>query len=273
MAAAMVSEGGSGSRRWSGALREIPGLSGVPCLARATSGTPSAGLRDIPDRTWLPQTPPLRPLPRTQSCQGPKFWGSHWVGGKVSNTASVGSYSGFGLRILWLPFPSFHFPALISLKSPQLFPPSLLPLTSRPCSLRLPTVLTSPRTRPHLWPTFQPKYCVRSFPEPCLHLYPQLFPPRTCLDCRYPEACLCPPPPSSIPRFFPNHFSCLLSTPCLSHRELLSHWFSNLTVHKTRGVCLDVVKNAVSKDSNSLGLDDAQESALLLAFYYDRDGL
>lgn len=134
MAAAMVSEGGSGSRRWSGALREIPGLSGVPCLARATSGTPSAGLRDIPDRTWLPQTPPLRPLPRTQSCQGPKFWGRHWVGGKVSNTASVGSYSGFGLRILWLPFPSFHFPALISLKSPQLFPPSLLPLTSRPCS-------------------------------------------------------------------------------------------------------------------------------------------
>lgn len=119
MAAAMVSEGDSGSRRWSGPLWGILGLPGVPCLARSTSGTPRSGLRDIPDWACLPQTPRLRPLPRTQACQGPKFWGRLWVRGRVSATTLGGSYSSLGLCLLWPPFPNFHFAVLTPSKSPR----------------------------------------------------------------------------------------------------------------------------------------------------------
>lgn len=143
----MVSEGDSGSQSWSGVLRGLPGPSSAPCLARATSGTPSSVLRDVPDWACLSQTPSPRPWPHTQACQGPEFWGRHSVGGKVSVTVSAGF-----LFLLWSPppvtpfFSNFHFPAPTPLKSPLLFPLLLLlRLTSRLWSLRLPPPLCPDR--------------------------------------------------------------------------------------------------------------------------------
>ena len=64
-------------------------------------------------------SPRPRPLPRTQACQGPKFWGRLWVGGNPSATTLAGSYSSLGLCLLWPLFPNFHFAILTPSKSPR----------------------------------------------------------------------------------------------------------------------------------------------------------
>lgn len=152
MAAAMVSEGDSRSQSWSGALRGIPGPSSGPCLARATSGIPSSGFRDVSDWACFSQIPPPRPRPRIRLVKARSFGG-----GTQSEERSR------------LPSPPVPIPALVSSscdplfliftcqprslrRAALLFPPLLLLLTSRLCAHRgpPPLVLTSPRTRPHL---------------------------------------------------------------------------------------------------------------------------
>lgn len=99
-------------------------------------------------------------------------------------------------------------------KEPPLLPVLLLPLTSVPCFLRLPTILTSPRMHPHL---FQPEPCVISFLEPCPHLTCPHRAPVLTADTRkhaftpIPH----PQPPLSIPISFSNRISSSLNSSSL----------------------------------------------------------
>ena len=131
----MVSEGDSGSRRWSGPLLGTSGLSGVPCLAQSTSGTPSSGLRDIPDWACLPPSPAFAPhsgLSRPE------------VLGEALGRRKCLSYHPSRFLFYSLSLPPETTISQISLcnphpfKEPPLLPVLLLPLTSVPCFLRLP---------------------------------------------------------------------------------------------------------------------------------------
>lgn len=134
-------------------------------------------------------------------------------------TASAGSHSCFGLRLLWPLFNNLHFPILLlrggpyyyrprsSLSRPDLlsppphYPDQSIDATSPLTSLPAPSRVSDPSSSPVLTSTLT---CSQ----------------RTGLDCRYPGA-LSTPTLSSLPRTFP-YFPCL----CVNSLPLL-HWFSD----------------------------------------------
>lgn len=131
----MVSEGDSGSRRWSGPLWGTPGLSGIPCLSQSTSGTPSSGPRDIPDRACLPPSPAFAPH---SGLSRPEVLGEALGRRKcLSYHPSRFLFQSWSLPPV-TPVSQFSLCSPHPFKESPLLPVLLLPLASVPCFPRLP---------------------------------------------------------------------------------------------------------------------------------------
>lgn len=221
MAAAMVSEGDSGSRSWSRVLRGIPRSSGTPCLPRAISGTPSSGLRGVPDWACLPESSPSPALAPHSGLSRPGVL-----------REALGRRKGLGYRLCWFLFllwsplsvtPIFQFP--LPSPGPSEEPP-IIPAFAPPSYVQILLVSASPLSGPvrgsdltsdqppRLKPVSEPVLSpVRTSALACSSAHPsRLWLPRTRPF----------PSPSPTPRPFPNYFSCLLSVNSAFPGELLS---------------------------------------------------
>lgn len=117
-----------------------------------------------------------------------------------------------------------------------------------------PTILTSPRMRAHLPPRTLCHILSRALSSPLPSVVPTAG-----LDCRYPEDAftLLPQPPLSILSDPSNHISSSQFHSCLSPRDLYPAGCQTFLCIRVVVCGGKLVKNAVSKDSNSAGLGDA----------------
>lgn len=211
----MVSEGDSGSRSWSRVLPGILGPSGTPCLIRATSGTPSSGLRDVPDWVCLLQSSPSPAL----------AWHSGLSRPGVLEEA-LGRRKGLSYRLhrflflLWSPpslTPIFQF-SRTNPEPPKSPPPPIIPALAPPSHVQ--TLLSPPPPSPDQ--SMEATSPLTSLPAQAVFSRARFSPPPSPVPTAHPSRLQLPRsmpsltlPPPPIPRPFPIFPVSFLSTICL----------------------------------------------------------